>query len=311
MITPPVDAAFFADARAQRVQMLIGYAAIALTVLIWASFALATRAASASALTIGDVALIRSVVPALILLPFMPARLAMVRAMPLRNAALIAIGAGAPFIYLAALGGAQTSATHVGALIAGTTPISVAVLLWLTTRERPSKGRMTGMVIIMAGAAVLVASAGGVSSESLKGILYLLGASLLWASYSMGQRGSGLDPVGCAIVMSVPSAVALAVLWALGVIPSNLSFHQGGATFEDALPFLLVQGIGAGVISSMTYAVAISRLGVSTAATIGALAPAIAAVIAVPVLGERLSIGVASAVLIICAGVILSNRMKR
>ncbi|HCT35249.1 MAG TPA: EamA/RhaT family transporter, partial [Sulfitobacter sp.] len=105
---------------------MVGYLAIAVTVLVWAGFALSTRAASGAQLTFGDVALIRSGIPALFFLPFLPKRIAVLRQLPARRWLMIAAGAGLPFFWLAAMGGAQTSATHVGALIAGTTPVSVA-----------------------------------------------------------------------------------------------------------------------------------------------------------------------------------------
>ena len=78
----------------------------------------------------------------------------------------------------------------------------------------------------------------------------------------------------------------------------------------EAMPFILAQGVGVGLVSSLTYAIAIARLGVAKCAAIGSLAPAIAAVLAVPLLHEALTPGTILAVLIICAGVMLANRPK-
>ena len=96
-------------------------------------------------------------------------------------------------------------------------------------------------------------------------------------------------------------------LLATEVLPSSLTQVR----LAEAMPYILAQGIGVGLISSLTYAIAIARLGVAKCAAIGALAPAIAAVLAVPLLHEALSMGTILAVLIICAGVMLASRPKR
>ncbi|WP_386680014.1 DMT family transporter [Loktanella sp. R86503] len=297
---PPVNI------REAHLQLVTGYAAIAVTVLVWAGFALSTRAAAASQLTIGDVAIIRSGIPALVFLPFLPKRIGMLRRLPLRNWAMIAIGAGAPFFWLAASGGVQTSATYVSALIAGTVPVSVAILSWLLYHERPKRMVVVALALILLGVAGLIAASDNLTAGSMTGMALLLGASLFWATYTLGVRGSGLDPIGCALVLALPSAVILPPLLATGVLPSNLAH----ISLRDALPFILAQGVGAGLVATLTYAIAIARLGAAKAATIGSLAPALAAVMAVPILGEALPLGAALAVMLICAGVMLANRTR-
>ena len=302
--SPSLPAAHGLGPRQIPLRPLVGYLAIAVTVLVWAGFALSTRAASGAQLTIGDVALIRSGIPALFFLPFLPKRIAVLRQLPARRWLMIAAGAGLPFFWLAAMGGAQTSATHVGALIAGTTPVSVAVLTWVIYRQRPAV--MLPLGIILVGVAALIGASGNLAAGSLTGVALLLSASLLWGCYTLGLRGSGLDPIGCALVLALPSTLVLLPLLATGVLPSNLTQVR----LAEAMPFILAQGVGVGLVSSLTYAIAIARLGVAKCAAIGSLAPAIAAVLAVPLLHEALTPGTILAVLIICAGVMLANRPK-
>ncbi len=302
--SPSLPAAHGLGPRQIPLRPLVGYLAIAVTVLVWAGFALSTRAASGAQLTFGDVALIRSGIPALFFLPFLPKRIAVLRQLPARRWLMIAAGAGLPFFWLAAMGGAQTSATHVGALIAGTTPVSVAVLTWVIYRQRPAV--MLPLGIILVGVAALIGASGNLAAGSLTGVALLLSASLLWGCYTLGLRGSGLDPIGCALVLALPSTLVLLPLLATGVLPSNLTQVR----LAEAMPFILAQGVGVGLVSSLTYAIAIARLGVAKCAAIGSLAPAIAAVLAVPLLHEALTPGTILAVLIICAGVMLANRPK-
>ena len=47
------------------------------------------------------------------------------------------------------------------------------------------------------------------------GVALLLSASLLWGCYTLGLRGSGLDPIGCALVLALPSTLVL--LYSLAV----------------------------------------------------------------------------------------------
>lgn len=302
--SPSLPAAHGLGPRQIPLRPLVGYLAIAVTVLVWAGFALSTRAASGAQLTFGDVALIRSGIPALFFLPFLPKRIAVLRQLPARRWLMIAAGAGLPFFWLAAMGGAQTSATHVGALIAGTTPVSVAVLTWMIYRQRPAV--MLPLGIILVGVAALIGASGNLAAGSLTGVALLLSASLFWGCYTLGLRGSGLDPIGCALVLALPSTLVLLPLLATGVLPSNLTQVR----LAEAMPFILAQGVGVGLVSSLTYAIAIARLGVAKCAAIGSLAPAIAAVLAVPLLHEALTFGTILAVLIICAGVMLANRPK-
>ncbi|WP_340262032.1 DMT family transporter [Sulfitobacter pontiacus] len=302
--SPSLPAAHGLGPRQIPLRPLVGYLAIAVTVLVWAGFALSTRAASGAQLTFGDVALIRSGIPALFFLPFLPKRIAVLRQLPAQRWLMIAAGAGLPFFWLAAMGGAQTSATHVGALIAGTTPVSVAVLTWVIYRQRPAV--LLPLGIILVGVAALIGASGNLAAGSLTGVALLLSASLLWGCYTLGLRGSGLDPIGCALVLALPSTLVLLPLLAAGVLPSNLPQVR----LAEAMPFILAQGVGVGLVSSLTYAIAIARLGVAKCAAIGSLAPAIAAVLAVPLLHEALTFGTILAVLIICAGVMLANRPK-
>ena len=276
-----------------------GSAAMALTVLIWSGFALSVRSAHGSALAFADVALIRAGVATLVFLPFLPSRIGRIRRAGVARLGLIAAGAGLPFLWLATAGGAMTSAAHVGALIAGTVPVSVAVL----GARWPGRRKAAALAVILAGAALLVGARGGLSAGAVPGAGLLLLASLLWAGYTLALRDSGLDPISVALVVAVPTALATLAGMATGLVPS----HAGQFTLQDAAPFLLVQGLGVGVVSTLTYAFALSRLGAAQAATLGSLSPALTAVLAVPLLGEALTALAAVAVALVCAGVLAAS----
>ncbi|MFD1695769.1 DMT family transporter [Roseibium aestuarii] len=281
-----------------------GYAVLSVVVLIWAAFALTMRAIGASALTTADVALIRFAVPVICLAPLLPRAVTAFRRIRLRDAAMVLLG-GVPFFFVASAGAAATSAAHVGALVAGTSPLSVALIGLLVERRAITRAQARGLALIALGVLGLVLGQGlTLSGASLGGMGLLLAASLIWGVYTTGLRRTGLDPVSNGLLVAVGSLLVQIPLMLSGLVDSHLST----ITFHSALPFLLIQGLGVGVISTIGYAFAISRLGAARSATVGSLAPALAALLAVPLLGESLGLATFVAILVMSAGVVLANR---
>ncbi|GGR93682.1 DMT family transporter [Deinococcus sedimenti] len=284
---------------------LLGWAALAVTVLIWAAFALTIRAIGHSPLTPGDVALIRFLIPAALLLPLLPSRLPALRRVPVHAALMIMAGAGLPFFLIAAAGGASTSAAHVSALVAGTTPLSVVLLGFLLFRDRVRAAQWPGLGLILLGILLLVLGLGATGISPATGTALLLAASLLWGGYTLGLRRAALDPLAAAMLVTYPSLLVLAPLLLSGTLPSHLTQVPG----PSLLPFIAVQGLGVGVVASLTYPYALKHLGALRCATVGALAPVLATLLALPLLGEQPTLTSAIGVAIITAGVLAFNLM--
>lgn len=284
-----------------------GYLVLYGVVIIWAGFALTLRAIGASSLAPADVALMRFAVPTLGLLVFLPSRFAQLKRVRIQDAVMVLFG-GMPFFFIATEGARTTSAAHVGALIAGTAPLSVALLSrFLEGRSVPRHQRFPLGLIVAGALGIIAVRTTGFTLEVFRGIGFLIIASVLWGTYTLGLRRTGLDAIGNALILAIGSLVALAATMATGITPS----HFGSFSLHDALPFILIQGLGVGLLSTVGYAFAITRLGSAKSATIGALAPALAAVLAIPILGETLGAGTALCIAVITLGVILSNRAAR
>lgn len=283
-----------------------GWLTMGLTLVIWASFSLSIRAIGASTLTPSDVALIRFLVPALLLAPFVASRLRTLKRLPLKCWAMISLGAGLPFFLIASMGGRFTSAAHVSALIAGTTPISFALVGWLLWREPVPAARLKRLALIVAGVALMVLGFGTQSSQVLVGMGVLLLASLLWGTYTHGLRLAGIDPLAGVMVVTYPSLLLLAGLSGAGLLESRLA----AAPMRDILVFAAVQGIGVGVFSTLLYGLAIRMLGPQKCAMVGALAPVLATLMAVPLLGETPSLLTACGVVVVSLGVVLAVRAQ-
>lgn len=282
----------------------MGFLAISVVVIIWASFALSMRSMAMTSLTTVDVALLRFIVPAVVLLPFVPSRLSALRAISLPAAAMVILGAGLPFFFLAAAGAKATSATHVGALIAGTAPLS-AVIVKRCLYGTPIRAKLALSLAVIALGVILVVMALPLrdASQMLTGIGALLLASLCWGFNTVGLRQLKTDAIGAAIILVYPSLFGIVILMGFDVLDSHLS----QAPLAEMLPFILVQGVAIGVVSTLAYSLAIQKLGSSLSATIGSLAPALACLMAIPLLGEIPDTATIIAVLIIVVGVIGAN----
>jgi len=281
-----------------------GYIAIFITMLIWAGFVLSIRSIGKSPLTTADVALLRFGIPSLLLLPFLPARWAKLSSLNPVHVLMILVGSGLPFFYAASIGGSTTSAAYVGALVPGAAPIFVALLAYILYAQKASMWKNFCLMLISIGiVALLWSDLQNLRSSVLEGSVILLGASSLWAFYTLGLRKVGMDAIGCTILLCIPSFIILVALVLCGVLPTNI----GQFTLDDALPFILVQGLGVGVFASITYSYAIQTIGADKSAVIGSITPAVASMLAIPLLGEELGLNTMVGVILLTIGVCCSN----
>lgn len=281
-----------------------GYIAIFVTMLIWAGFALSVRTIGKSPLTTADVALLRFGIPSLLLLPFLPSRWAKLSSLNPLHILMILVGSGLPFFYAASTGGASTSAAYVGALIPGASPIFVALLAYILYAQKVSMWKIFCLMIIgISIAALLSSDSGDLGSNVLKGSTILLGASCLWAVYTLGLRKVEMDAIGCTILLCIPSFLILVTLVLCDVVPT----HIGQFSLDEALPFILVQGLGVGVLASLTYSYAIQTIGADKSAVIGSMTPAVASLLAIPLLGEELDLNTIVGVALLTIAVCCSN----
>jgi drug/metabolite transporter (DMT)-like permease len=284
--------------------LVIGYMAMTAVLFIWSGFSLTVRAIGGSPLATADVALIRFMVPLLLLLPLLPSRIDRIKKIKCFHLLLILLG-GLPFFLFAAAGAKIAPTAYMGAILAGTPALFVAVLSWIFDGQLISKKRGIGLLVILIGVLVMVTGQSGtLSGEIVQGVLFLFAASLVWAGYTMGLKHAGLDAVSIAIILSFCSFIIIIVLIVSGAVTTNF----GTFSFQQALPFILIQGVGVGVISTIGYSYAVNQLGCAKSSTIGALSPGLTAVFAIPVFNELLSMATLFGICLATVGVILSNR---
>ncbi len=130
---------------------LLGMLAMGLTVTIWASLFISLRQASQSALTSGDIALLRFLPAALLFGWLSRYRVRHIFAAPKRYLFAIAFGAGLPFYLLAATGMQFAPVADGASLIPGILPLFVSAIAWAVYGESLSIGRRLGISLIVLG----------------------------------------------------------------------------------------------------------------------------------------------------------------
>lgn len=254
----------------------------ATAVSIWAGWIVVTRFGVTTSLTPWDLTALRFGVAGLILLPILLRRgLALDRLGWIGLIALV-LGGGAPMVLLVGAGLLFAPAAHAGALFPGVMPLLVALLASAILKEQFPLKKKIGFVLILLGVLTIVGQADMEIGELQNlGHLLFLGAAFLWACYTVSMRSARLDGLHAAAIAAVISMVAYLPVY---------FFLFGNRLFEAPLNDIAFQGFYQGVltavISLFLYGRAVSHLGASSGAAFGALSPAMAAIFAIPVLGE-------------------------
>ncbi|WP_372881124.1 DMT family transporter [Psychromonas sp.] len=284
--------------------MVAGYLAMTAVLFIWSGFSLTVRAINGSSLTMADVALIRFAIPVLLLLPMLPSRLKKIKRIRLSDLFLVMLG-GLPFFFFAALGAKTAPTAYMGSILAGTPPFFVAILTCCCYRQVISKKQLFTLTLIMSGVMVMIlGQSEEISADILRGVAFLFCGSFVWAGFTLGIRRAGIDAISITIILSISSFFIILALMASGLMTSNF----GSFSLSEALPFILVQGLGAGFIAIIGYSYAVHHLGPAKSSVIGSLSPGVTALLAVPVFNEPLSMAILIGISLTTLGVILSNR---
>jgi drug/metabolite transporter (DMT)-like permease len=281
---------------------LIGTAAAVFAVTIWAAWIVGTRHAVTGTLPPEAVGLLRMVVPALVFVPVW-ARVGVAPRGIRSLVALCVLGAGAPFFIVVATGMKFAPAADIGPLLPGTMPLFAALLAVLVDRERIGPARLAGYALIVAG---IVAIAGrgmfDFASGAWRGHALVLVGACLWAVYTIAFRRSRLGALEAAALIGFWSTL---LLLPFGTLPLVEAWRAGHG-WEIAAQ-AVIQGVFSGILGLVGYGVAVARLGASKAAAFAALAPGMAALIAIPVLGEVPDMAAAIGIVATSIGVALAS----
>lgn len=285
-----------------------GVLALAATLIIWASYFVALRSGAQSTLTGLDMALLRFILPAVLLIPVLIRSRARILAVKKRYLLGIAIGAGLPFYVLSVIASGYVQAVIGSLLVPGVSPVFVTLVAVLFYRERLCKRKLVGLVIILLGISLLISNytAPGTENGYLGPALYIIAAAC-WAAYTVSVKMSKLPAMELAALLNVTAAAVLLALAPLQLFESNIA----NATWQQILPQLLIMGIFCGLITVMTYGHAIHKLGAEVSASWGATTPVLVCLMAWFILGEALDLITVIAMGSIISGVVCANFKSR
>src|SRR6218665_3310388 len=270
--------------------------------LIWSGWSVATRLAMKTTLAPADVTMLRFGVAALLLWPILLRHGVGLRRIGVAKVCIMLVGAGVPFMMAASIGMRFAPASHVATLMIGSMPIFVALLSAFLYGERFSRMQVCGLLTVVVGAACMggYALIAHRAAGEWRGDLLFLCGGLLFASYTVVQRRSGISPWHAKALVNVGSALVFAPIYWLFLQPRIFA-----APVSDLLFQVFTQGVCAAIVAMLFSAKAVRRLGAPRAAIFGALTPAFAVLIGIPALGEIPGgVGLAGIALVM-AGVVL------
>jgi drug/metabolite transporter (DMT)-like permease len=288
---------------ASRGQFTIGAACAVAAVAIWAGWLIMMRLGVTTQLSASDLTALRFAIAGPVLLPIMIRRGFAIDRLGWVGFVSVAAGGGAPVALIIGLALRFAPVAHAGALYQGVVPLAVAGLAAVVLQERVTAVRKLGFLLVLCGGGMIgglgLASFGGRQSI---GDLLFLAAALLTACYTVAIREGRIDGLHAAAIAAVVSALVY--------VPAYLLFFANGLLtlpVSDLAFQALYQGVLTAAISLALYGRAIRLLGASNAAAFVALGPIIAALLAIPVLGEWPSETTWMGIVLISFGVYLAS----
>ena len=257
-----------------------GYLAAVCFVVIWGGWVVGTRHAVTHSLDPAAVGILRFGVAAVLLFPFAWRAGFFARGKALVLAIMV-IGSGAPFFMLVANGMRSTPAADSASLVPGTMPLVVALLSAAFFKERMGWPRWLGFACVAVGIMAIGGRDLFIPHGATFGHVMLLSGACVWAGYTLAFRKSGLSAIESAALVGFWSTV---LLLPFGTVPLIEAVRSGLA--REVATQTLIQGLLSGVIAIIAYNYAIGKLGPSRGSAFVALVPVVAALIAIPVLGE-------------------------
>ncbi|TOE78923.1 EamA family transporter [Vibrio parahaemolyticus] len=291
--------------------MILGYAAILVTVLLWSGFFISLKGGAISALQPADIALVRFLVPSLILLPFVMKHKAALKAVPNKYLTGIVLGSGLPYLLVAGTAMHFAPVAHGSALIPGTLPLFVSAIAVLFYQQSLSHHRIIGLSTVLLGMFVFLLSNIGeeYNWSQLQGHAMFLVGSLMWAVFTISARVANLNAYVCAGFVAIVSLLMLIIAVGFGWIDSYLAVTPlSNWPWEELFSHAMLQGVGAGLIASFTFIYAIKIIGAEASAAFGSLTPVVATLLAVPIFGEQPdSLTWIALILVTCGSVVASQ----
>lgn len=282
------------------------YVLLLLTSLFWAGNFIAGKwvVDDASPITL---IVLRWAIAVVILLPFVWIREK--RILPPKSAWLPLAGMGATgvvlFNYFMFLALEHTTAVNVG-LLSAMNPIAIAFVSAIVLRERLTLKQTAGMFVSLFGVIVVLSGGSWESIASIRvniGDLYMLAAVLAWGVYSVVSKRAMENMSAYA---STLWAGILGCIMMLPLLPSHWEITGNSASFWFSAGYLAVGGT---VLAMVFWNAGVKKIGGTHSGMFLNFNPIFTAILAFPILGERMGFAQwAGTALVICGVYVFSSK---
>src|SRR5580765_1287898 len=192
------------------------------------------------------------------------------------------------------------------ALILGATPIFVALIAFAVGLERLHAGFWLAAIVSFGGVALIALGNEGGVSGSLKGDALGVATAATWAAYTVA-----IAPLMRSYSPYRISALVLAIGWAAVALTGiSQTAHQSFDLGTLVWVCLAYAVIGPLVLTNILWFKAVSRIGPSRATLVANLQPFIAAVFALVLLSESITLLQVAGGLLIGGGILLARRRR-
>lgn len=264
-----------------------GYLFVLITMCIWGGFTLTARLSANWHISAFDITALRFALAFFILMPILIYKKDTAFLWSLKAFSLAMIG-GLGYCLVCYSAFHYVSAAHAAIFLNGFIPLCTALMAWLLYKAPFDKSTWASVLIMLlaiGSMSYLMYQETGIAF-GFGDFLFFISA-LLWGTFSVLIRQWKLSAWHSMASVAIWSAIVYLPIYVL-FLPKNLS--------EPEPMHLLLQSIFHGVfvviIATLTYVEAIKRLGAFKAGSIVTLAPFMAAILAVPLLDEPLSMAI-------------------
>lgn len=286
---------------------LIGLAGAIGVTIVWTGWIVVTRFGVTNTLNPYDLAAMRFGIAGVLVLPWVIKNRTWAGLTPGRTAVL-AVCAGFPYALVSYFGFAFAPAAHGGVFMNGALPAFTVVVAWLWARDRIYRSQALGLIVIGAGA-IMVGSGTLFESgmdQSWIGDLLFLAATAFLAVYMVATKVWKITAGQMLFGVTVVNAVLFVPAWVL-FIDSNIST----APLNEILLQAGYQGLAPSLVGMYFMLLAVRHLGANRAAVFVSMVPVLAALLAVPTLGEVPSLAAWSGMALVTLGALFALGLFR
>jgi drug/metabolite transporter (DMT)-like permease len=200
----------------------------------------------------------------------------------------------------------RTTTASTAALIMGVLPIFTALIAWGVGLERLSRRFLLAGAVSFGGVALVALGSGGRLSANLRGDLLVLATAATWAGYSVA-----IAPLMRSYSPFKISAFVLLVGWVPLVLTGLPQLREQDFDLRPLVwAGLVFATLGPLVLTNVLWFTAIDRVGPSRATLFTNLQPFLAAIFALVILSESMTIVQVAGGVLIGLGIVLARRRR-